>query len=254
MTSERLQFSNRQGDRLVANIDRPDGTCLGGILFVHCFTCHRNYRLIRHIARTLNEAGFALLRFDLRGLGDSQGEFCQSNFTTAIEDTLAASQLLSAHCPGAQIFAGHSLGGALALAAAVESDLCAAVMTINAPDGPLHLYHQFSAYHELIAGEGQAEVPSGGQRYSISAQMLEDFRTFDMAAVFQRLSQPLLVFQVSEDTLVPMAVGERLFARLPMPKSFISFTDTDHLLSGAEDPEDVARIAAAWVSRCLRRR
>ncbi len=252
MTSERLQFANDQGQMLAASLDHPDGDCHGAVLFAHCFTCHRNYRLIRHIARAFTAAGFALLRFDLRGLGDSQGAFPESNFSTAVADTLAASELLASRFPGQQIFAGHSLGGAQVLAAAADSERCAAVITINAPDGPDHLYQQFAAYHQEIDRAGEAEIAIAGVRYRITAQMLADFHHYDMAAIFRRLSRPVLVFQAEQDGLVPMAIGERLFASLAQPKSFVSLVGMDHLLTAPQAPEEVGGLAALWARQVLR--
>ena len=59
-------------------------------IFAHCFTCTKNLRAITNIARALTKEGFGILRFDFTGLGDSEGDFSDTNFTTNITDLIAA--------------------------------------------------------------------------------------------------------------------------------------------------------------------
>ena len=247
-----LSFDNRRGLRLAALLDRPQGDCLGAALFVHCFTCHKAYRLNRLIARELAAVGIAVLRIDLSGLGESEGVFAETDFGTAVDDIVDASAFLREQVPVPQCLLGHSLGGTMALAAAASIDGCRAVVTINAPPDPAHVAAQFADHEDKIARDGSARVRIGDAVHEITSRLLDDLRGRDMAAIVEALGRrPVFVVHAEDDRLVPLALGERLFDRLAQPKAFAAVTGSDHLLSGRDDAADVGRLIAAWVRRPL---
>ena len=126
-------FDNGRGQRLSARLVLPAGTPRAWALFAHCFTCSKNLRAAYHIGEALAEAGFATLRFDFTGLGESEGDFAETHFSSNVEDLVAAAHHLestSGHGPG--LLVGHSFGGAAVLQAASRIDSCQAV----APSAP----------------------------------------------------------------------------------------------------------------------
>jgi pimeloyl-ACP methyl ester carboxylesterase len=72
-----VAFFFGHGDRaLFGAYDAPSGECRGAVLLVNPIgdDAMRAHRPFRHLARRLVEAGFAVLRFDFHGTGDSQGD------------------------------------------------------------------------------------------------------------------------------------------------------------------------------------
>ena len=73
MPQERFTIVNPNGDRLAARLDSPGGSEPHAYaLFAHCFTCGKNIRAATRVATALTDAGFAVLRFDFTGLGNSE--------------------------------------------------------------------------------------------------------------------------------------------------------------------------------------
>ena len=91
--------------------------------------------------------GLATLRFDFTGLGGSEGEFANTDFSSNVADLVAAARWLEAEHRAPSLLVGHSLGGAAVLAAAARIPSVTAVATINAPSDPAHL-------RKLFAGAG----------------------------------------------------------------------------------------------------
>ena len=120
MTSIIAVFENDAGHRLSGSLDLPAGTPAAYALFAHCFTCSKNIMAARHIATALNDAGIAVMRFDFTGLGQSEGEFADSNFSSNVGDLIAAAQYLEREYEAPQILVGHSLGGTAVLQAASD--------------------------------------------------------------------------------------------------------------------------------------
>lgn len=91
----------------------PEEPVLGYALFAHCFTCNKNFLAVRNIGRALNKAGIAVLRFDFTALGESEVAFEQTNFSSNVQDLVAAARYLKEHHQAPKIIIGHSLGGAV---------------------------------------------------------------------------------------------------------------------------------------------
>ena len=89
--------------------------------------------------------GYAVLRFDFKGLGHSGGEFENTNFTSNVGDLYAAVDSLTAQGMAPTLLIGHSLGGAAVLKAASNLPEIKAVVTIGAPADPAHVIHNFGA-------------------------------------------------------------------------------------------------------------
>ena len=95
--STRIEFPGSQGDALAARLDSPNGEVRGYALFAHCFTCSKDVFAASRIASALAGHGIATLRFDFTGLGASDGEFANTNFSSNVADLLAAADWLREH-------------------------------------------------------------------------------------------------------------------------------------------------------------
>src|SRR5271154_1418690 len=94
MPAERFDFPNAAGQKLAALLDRPDGPVHAVALFAHCFTCGKSIRAARYIAENLKPYGIAILRFDFTGIGSSEGEFANTDFSSNVDDLVAAADHL----------------------------------------------------------------------------------------------------------------------------------------------------------------
>lgn len=246
MITEKITFPGSAGT-LAARLDRPDGPALAYALFAHCFTCSKDIFAASRIARELADLGIAVLRFDFTGLGASEGEFANTNFSSNVTDLVRAADWMrqSLHAPS--ILIGHSLGGAAVLAAAGEIEEARAVVTIGAPFQPDHVTHHFDDAIPVIEKEGEAEVRIGGRPFRVQKQFLEDIKGHDQAKRIHDLRKALLVMHAPLDKTVGVENAARIFDAALHPKSFISLDDADHLLSRQSDAAYVAGVVAAWV-------
>ena len=139
-----IQFDNRTGSALTGNLDLPPGgSYRATAVFAHCFTCGRQIRAAREISRALADAGFAVLRFDFTGLGESDGDFADTTFSSNLDDLEDAAAALAERHDAPQLLVGHSLGGAAVLAVAERLDSVRAVATVAAPSSPTNVLKHF---------------------------------------------------------------------------------------------------------------
>ncbi len=250
----KFEFANAQGQVLAGLLEtpasgRPEDWQFA--VFAHCFTCGKDIAAATRISRGLAARGIAVLRFDFTGLGGSDGDFANTNFSSNVGDLLAAAKALEERHSAPSLLVGHSLGGAAVLLAAHALPSVKAVATIGAPATADHVKHLFAKVEDTLRRDGEATVGIGPRSFNIRQQLLDDLDANDSAGHIGKLRRPLLVFHSPVDEVVPIAQAARIYNAALHPKSFISLDKADHLLSRPEDSEYVSATLAAWAGRYL---
>ncbi len=252
MPVQTLSFPNDHGDLLAARLSLPpDGRPVAFALFAHCFTCNRNLNAVRRISQEMSDHGLAVLQFDFTGLGDSEGDFSDTGFSSNVDDLVAAARYLEHHHESPRVLIGHSLGGAAVLKAAGAIPSCRAVVTIGAPADPKHVTNLIADARETIEQTGQATVTLAGRSFLIRKQFLDDLEETRMEETIRGLRRALLVCHSPIDQTVGIENAAQIFQAALHPKSFLSLDKADHLLTSEADAFYVGRAAAAWATRYL---
>jgi fermentation-respiration switch protein FrsA (DUF1100 family) len=199
-----LHFGTSDGERLHAwwiTSERSPGS--GHILLCHGNGGNIGDRLID--ADLLCGAGFNVLLFDYRGYGRSTGRPDEEG---TYRDALAARAALLAQpeCdPTRVVYLGESLGGAIALALALE-----------APPRGLVLQSAFTSLRS-VAHHHYPVLPS---------VVVPD--AYPSARRIARLRAPLLLLHGDRDEVVPLSEGRALFEAAPEPKQMHVFEGLGH--------------------------
>ena len=236
---------------LAGLLETPESSPHSFALFAHCFTCGKDVVSASRISRALVARGYAVLRFDFTGLGSSDGDFANSNFSSNVNDLVLAADFLRENYRAPSLLIGHSLGGAAVLAAAHAMEEVKGVVTIGAPADPENVVKQFGRKTDEITREGVAEVQLAGRPFTIKKQFLDDLADQYQAQKIAKLKKALLVFHSPMDETVSIHEAEKIYRSAKHPKSFVSLDDADHLLSKARDAEYVATSIAAWATRYI---
>lgn len=244
----KFEFEGSTGAPLAGLLEVPDQPPIASVLFAHCFTCGKDIAAASRIARALVKHGYAVMRFDFTGLGNSDGDFANTNFSSNVSDLVAAANHLRSQDMAPSILVGHSLGGTAVLAAAQKIDECKGVVTIGSPADAQHVSQQFACDIATIEKKGEAEVNLAGRKFLIKKQFLDDIVQTSVENV-SKLKAALLVMHSPVDATVSIKEAERIYKAAHHPKSFFSLDDADHLLTRAADAEYVASIISAWATR-----
>ncbi len=251
MPHQKITFENQRGQALSGILDLPAAAPVAFALFAHCFTCSKNLKAASHVARALTDAGIAVLRFDFTGLGQSEGEFSDTNFSSNVDDLLAAVSYLEQEHEAPAILVGHSLGGTAVLQAAANVDSAVAVVTIGSPSEPAHVARMFTGSEDTLRDRGEATVNLGGRPFLMKQQFLDDLEKQDLRSSIGSLRKALLIMHAPLDDVVDIDNASALFAAAKHPKSFVSLDTADHLLSREADSQYAGRVLASWASRYL---
>jgi putative redox protein len=252
MKFKKLKFKNPKGQTLSARIDLPfEKQPISYALFAHCFTCSKDLKAAANISRALTAEGIAVLRFDFTGLGESEGDFADTNFSSNVEDLVAAAEFLESNFAAPGILIGHSLGGAAVLQAAADIPSSVAVVTIGAPAEPGHVAKHFGSSKERIAAEGEAEVILEGRSFRIKKQFVEDIEQSRMKGTIRKLNKALLILHSPADDVVGIENAAQIFQAARHPKSFISLDRADHLLTNPKESMYAGSLIATWASKYI---
>jgi len=237
MPSKKVEFLN------------SDGVPYPFALFAHVFTGNKNLTSARHISRALTQHGIGVMRFDFTGLGESEGNFSETNFSSNICDLESAADYLAEHYVSPSILIGQSLGGSAALFASQRIESIKAVVTIGSPSYPEHVTHLLSDNLETIEKNGCAVVNVGGREFTIKKQFLDDLRSQNHTDVIKNLNKGLLVMHSPQDTIVGIDNAANIYSLAKHPKSFVTLDGADHMLTNKEDAKYAGTVISSWVRR-----
>lgn len=252
MNYKKVTFTNSEGNQLAGYLELPlNQEPHTFVLFAHCFTCNKNFFAVKNIARALAKNGYGVLRFDFTGLGESEGEFSETNFSGNVEDLLAAAHYLEQEHSAPSLLIGHSLGGAAVLFAARQLSAVKAVVTIGTPANLTHVTRLLRSELNEIQEKGLAKVNVGGRDFTIKAQFLKDLKTKELKDEVKTLDAALLIMHSPQDTTVEISNAEELYVSAKHPKSFVSLDGADHLLSNEKDSVYTGEVISSWAQRYL---
>ena len=249
MKFQKVTFKNNKGEELKGQLVLPktqDPKAYA--IFAHCFTCGKNLKVIKQISLALTDLGIGVLSFDFTGLGQSEGDFANTNFSHDVEDLIQASQFLEEKYAVPSLLIGHSLGGTATLFAAKKLQNIKAIVTIASPSQPSHLENLIKSSIEEIEKNNEALVNIGGRDFTIKKQFLDDIKANNTEGFLSDLKKPLLVMHSPLDKIVSINNAEELYHWAHHPKSFISLDQADHLLNENIDARYIGNLIGNWAT------
>ncbi len=252
MITKEFRFLNKKGISLAGKLDTPDdGNISSYAIYAHCFTCSMELKAIANINSALTKHGIGVFRFDMTGIGESEGSFPDSNFTTQIEDVLSAAKYLEDNFEAPKLLIGHSLGGSAILFASPKIPSVKALVTIASPGEPAYLSIKLKRTKARCIKSGISETEIGGVKFNFKPQFFADIESFNLSDLQKSIHLPYLIMHSTVDTYSDIANAEVLYERANQPKSFMSLDDIDHLMLRKEDGVYVGEIIAAWSKKYL---
>ena len=252
MPTQKVTFINKKGYQLSAKIDLPlKKDPFPFVIFAHVFTGNKNLVASKQISRALTMNGFGVMRFDFTGLGESEGDFADTNFSSNVEDLEAAAEYITTHYMAPSVMVGHSLGGAAAIFASAKVESIKAVVSIGAPSYPEHVAHLIDDRRDEIQSNGYAQVNIEGRKFTIKKQFLDDLQAQEHIPVIQNLGKAILVMHSPQDRIVEIENAANIYKLAKHPKSFVTLDGADHMLTNKDDAFYTGSVIASWVRRYI---
>lgn len=232
---------------ILDRVERP----IAQAIFTHCFTCSKDHPASYRICKALASQGIQVFRFDFTGLGKSEGDFSDTDFSSNIDDIRAAVRFLTEGHSTPRLLVGHSLGGTAAIAAACGLREIEAVVTIATPNRPAHILDHFERHIPTVIKQGFAEITIFDRPFRLTKRYIENLKSYDESYFIRKLNKPILIFHSPYDDIVSIDEAAKIFTEAKHPKSFISLDHADHLISRKQDAEYIAGHIACWAKRYI---
>jgi len=249
----KVNFSGWHGNRLDGRLELPADNIKAYAIICNCFTCTKDTITTYRISKALAQHGYATLRFDFSGLGDSEGVFSQTSFSSNVYEVVAAAGFLKQSYQAPSLLIGHSLGGTATLVAAMQANEVmadvSAISTIASPSQPDHILHHFGDALALLEQGIASSINVAGQQYEIEPPFIKDLITYDMNTLLSSLNKPVLIFNIKNDELVGESNAVELDQWIEGDSKIITLENTNHLLSARPDTELVAKEIINWYEK-----
>jgi putative redox protein len=235
--SLRHRFDNGRGQELAGTFDLPEGVPLRGYgVFAPCFTCVKDAHAAAKVCRALAEKGIGMLRFDVTGLGESAGNFAETNFTTRRLDIMAAVSAVIAAYDAPKLLIGHSISGTAALSAVPYLEDIRLLATIGAPDDPAHIIAKFRARNEIEDKGDMVQVIVAGRPILFRKSFVEDMLAQNVGADIEKIAARLLIFHAPYDNIVDFENARNIYDRATCEKELIPLdNEATHLFENRQD-------------------
>jgi alpha-beta hydrolase superfamily lysophospholipase len=274
------------GRKLVGVVRIPDGVQAGerrpAFIVMHGFGSNMNSTNVLEPCKMFEKLGYATMRFDMPGCGESEGE--RGNLI-CLEQVAAASSALTFLAQQKQIepdhigMVGSSFGAAVAVyCGGVDKRVAAVISSGGWGDGERKFRGQhptaeaWKKFTDMLA-EGKRHRERTGQslmvpRYDIvpipqhlrghlapnsiqmftaeTAQSMFDFRADDV--IGQTAPRPVLLLHSSVDSVTPTEQSVELFKRAGQPCDLHLFAETDHFMF-AESNTRVRSVIYDWLEK-----
>lgn len=237
MTGDEPEFLTRAGGRPRLAYLRHQGSNGKGVVFLSGFNSAMAGTKATALHSWAARAGRSFVRFDYSGHGVSGGRFADSVVSNWRDDTLDVLDTLTG---GPQILVGSSMGGWLALLAALARPERVAALVLLAPacdfTERLLWAHMTDDARRGVLQQGLWLRPSqyGPDPYPITRALIEDGRTHLLMDAQIAIDCPVRILHGMQDPDVPWRHGLALVERLRTPDvTFELIKSGDHRLSDA---------------------
>lgn len=246
MVHKNLNIKNKYNKKLSAILDMPKENIKEYVIFNHCFTCSKDYKIYNNISKILISNGYATIRFDMMGLGNSGGNFSDTSFITNVEDLNAIYKYIKENYKAPKFLIGHSLGGLISIKASEKLKDIKGIAAIGSPFNLNGLKNILSKYNDELYEKGSAKIDVSGREFTIGRKFIEDVKDENIENTIKNFNKSIIIFHSNIDEVVDYKYGIKLFNTINSDKSFITLKEVNHLVSGKDDAYYIGEILSNW--------
>ncbi len=220
----------------------------------HGFLSGKNSSTNKTLTRLLIEQGIATFRFDFFGHGESDGPFKQITNTLALDQALAALDLVRQKGYRHIGLMGSSFGGLVAtLTAARRPDLACLALKCPVVDFAEELRLEFGKAEmaQWKATDTVPDIMGGPNRVALRYAFYEDCLRQIAYEPARSITAPTIIVQGDHDEHVPLHQSQRLYEELRVRKCMEVLPGADHQFTKGADFSRMTTLIADWLTSYL---
>ncbi|MBS3905582.1 MAG: alpha/beta fold hydrolase [Syntrophaceae bacterium] len=235
MKTEKVSFKS-EDHKISGILHLPDRKSPPFVIASHGLLSSKDSEKYIALGNRMSEEGMAMLRFDFRGIGESEGGEEDNTVSKKLVDLRSAIHFVRSY-PGLgnrMGLVGSSLGGFLSLIRASRDEEIRSVVIWATP------FHM----DDLESKEGNEETPLPPEAF------FEDLPKHRLLPLLPRVSN-CLVIHGEEDELVPIEQAYGIFRHLSLPKEIHVIGGADHRLTDPEHRKRAIDLTIDWFKKYL---
>lgn len=235
MKTEKISFLS-DGQRISGILHLPEKKNPVCVIASHGLFSSKDSEKYVALGESLAKAGFAMLRFDFRGCGESEGKMEESTVSGRITDLSSAVDFVKSrpNLKNRLGFMGSSLGGYVSLIRASAEEKTGGVVIWATP---FHL-------DNVRSRKDEDKMPALGEVF------FEDLPRHRLLPLLGRIST-CLVIHGEEDELVPVDQAWEIFNSLASPKEIHVIEGADHRLTIPGHRRRAIDLTVEWFTKYL---
>jgi dipeptidyl aminopeptidase/acylaminoacyl peptidase len=234
MRTEKVSFMS-EGQKISGILHLPDERNPPCVIASHGLLSSKDSDKYIALGERISKEGMAMLRFDFRGIGGSEGRIEDDTVSRRIVDLGSAIAFVKFY-PGMGNrvgLLGSSLGGYVSLLrASMEREVRAVVVWAT----PFHL--------DDLRSKGSRESPPPGEAF------FEDLPRHRLLPLLPKVSN-CMVIHGEKDELVPVDQAWEIFTSLGPPKEIHIIEDADHRLTDPAHRQRAIELSMDWFKKYL---
>ena len=203
------------------------------------------------LASGLAEAGFAAMRFDFTGLGESGGDFADTTLSANVSDLTRAATTLIGLGFGPCGLIGHSLGGAASVLAAHRLKTDRSLVTVGAPADASHIRHLMEDQWPTLHAGQPAVITVANRSFRLNPTFAADLTAHDVTGRAALLGRPYCSVHAVDDAIVSHDNALALHHAAGPPKKLASMPSGGHLFAARADAEALLGVVLGWFDNTL---
>lgn len=235
MKTEKVSFKS-EGQKISGILHLPEMTNPSCVIASHGLLSSKDSEKYIAFGERISKQGMAMLRFDFRGIGESEGKIEDDTVSRRISDLSAAIDFVKFRSDlGNRIgLLGSSLGGYLSLIkASMEREIRAVVVWAT----PFHL-------DDLGSKKQEEDYPLPGEAF------FEDLPRHRLLPLLPKVSNGLVIHG-EKDELVPVDQAWEIFHSLGAPKEIHILEGADHRLTDPKHRQRAMDLSVEWFKKYL---
>ena len=251
--TKKVWFKNPRGQKLAGILHIPKkfkGKRPAGVVLGHGYNSDKNNPLIKEMALSLEKAGFKVLRFDLSGYGQSEGDRKKGTYTSHRKDIKSAVNFLAKHGVIRLGVIGHSMSGSVMIQEKIRDHLIHCMGLVAPVVFPRWTHYDRLSKKEkkFINDNGYYITRTGGTVYQPFFKDLKNQAVLDAS---RKIINPVIIYAARKDHAIPIKHQRLLFKNILSEVKFLKVLDADHRFTKPAYRQKINKDIVYWFSKYL---
>jgi len=243
---EKIAFQNSRGIKLVGILHLPDKKTNSAVIISHGFAANKDRTRLIKLAETLSKNGFAVLRFDFGGCGESENR--EITLENQVDDLKSAINYMRRNKYFNIGLLGESLGGLTSILA-YDEDIKTLVLWAPVTQSKTPSIIQKEKLQQELDEKGFIIYQKDERKFKIPKEYLKERQAINQKEILSKINSPVLIIHGDKDDTIPIEQSKSAMRFLPEGSKLEIIKDGKHKFD--DKMNEVIPLSVDWFKKYL---